>query len=342
MKLQIFLRWSIALCMFVGSAFTVMAQPRTVDDVDLSGYWEPLNMEDYETGYLGPALVDYAGMPLNDAARARALSYSIEQSSMVERACLYYPPSYLMIGPFGFRITPTMDELSGDVVAWRIGPWIDRQETVIWMDGRPRPGPNAMHTSAGFTTGAWQRRSLATYTTHFREGPLRRNGVSSSDQASIAMRFTRHGDYLQVTAIITDAIYLTEPYALSRLYRLNPAAYLKNDMSFPCVPRVQADLPRGSVPHYLPGKNPMEKDFATQYGVPLEAALGGAQTMYPEYRHRLEKSYQRPTEMCRQGICCGWGDPRNPEHYNRYKPLTCPGQARINQEVGELQTDRQL
>ena len=40
-------------------------------------------------------------------------------------------------------------------------------------------------------------------------------------------------------------------------------------------------------------------------GLPLEAALGGAQTIYPEYRKRLQMSYKPPTACTR--YCCGAG-----------------------------------
>jgi hypothetical protein len=41
------------------------------------------------------------------------------------------------------------------------------------------------------------------------------------------------------------------------------------------------------VPHYLPGQNPFLNEFSTQSGIPIEAALGGAETMYPEYMIKL-------------------------------------------------------
>lgn len=315
------------------------AQDRLVKEVDLSGYWEPLNMEDFETSYLGPGIADYTGIPLNDDAREHALSYSFDQASMVERACMYYPSSYLVIGPFGFRITAKTDDQTGNVVAWRISPWIDRQEMLIWMDGRSHPGSNAMHTFAGFTTGAWKSQTLTAYTTHLKAGPLRRNGVTTSDSASITMHFTRHEDYLKITAVIVDPITLTEPYVLSRLFRLNTKAYLKNDMTFPCVPSVQSTVQRGSVPNFLPGKNAQATVFADRYGLPMEAALGGAQTMYPEYQPTLNRLYKRPVEACSHGICCGWGDTRNPDNFNQYKVLGCPGVLRKNQEVFDLETD---
>jgi hypothetical protein len=43
----------------------------------------------------------------------------------------------------------------------------------------------------------------------------------------------------------------------------------------------------GDIPHHLPGQNPYIDTFAIDSQVPVEAARGVAQTMYPEYRTRL-------------------------------------------------------
>ena len=43
------------------------------------------------------------------------------------------------------------------------------------------------------------------------------------------------------------------------------------------------------MPYYLPGKNPMLTDFPAKYGMPPEAALGGEETMYPEYIAKMKK-----------------------------------------------------
>jgi hypothetical protein len=43
-----------------------------------------------------------------------------------------------------------------------------------------------------------------------------------------------------------------------------------------------------AVPHYLPGKSPFLGEFARKYGIPIEAANGGAETTYPEYLQRLK------------------------------------------------------
>jgi len=44
--------------------------------------------------------------------------------------------------------------------AWKIAGWIDRDETMIWMDGRPGPSQYAPHTHGGFTSGVWEGDAL--------------------------------------------------------------------------------------------------------------------------------------------------------------------------------------
>jgi hypothetical protein len=41
------------------------------------------------------------------------------------------------------------------------------------------------------------------------------------------------------------------------------------------------------IPHHLPGQNPFLTEYAKAHGIPAEAARGGAETMYPEYRKKL-------------------------------------------------------
>ena len=54
--------------------------------------------------------------------------------------------------------------------------------------------------------------------------------------------------------------------------------------------------PKNRVPHYLPGENPFLNEFAKKYGIPLEAAMGGAETMYPEYQLKLEEMMKTPAK----------------------------------------------
>ena len=273
--------------------------------IDLAGHWAARQHEDWQERGPGPEIVDYLGLPINDEARARALSYSTSALSLPERQCLYYAPHYLAIGPFGLEIWSDTDPNTGKVVAWKIGAVIDRAIVTIWMDERPRPEEGALHPFGGFTTGVWEGNTLTTHTTHFKEGYLRRNGVPSSDRASFTMHFSRHGDILTVTELIEDPVYLTRPYVVSRSWQLDPTANLTR-VPAPCVP--EAELPglkgEGDVPHYLPGKNPFVGDVTKLYNIPVDAVLGGAETMYPEYRKKLKDDV--PRAICLR-YCCGWG-----------------------------------
>jgi hypothetical protein len=174
------------------------------------------------------------------------------------------------------------------------------------MDGRPHPGPDDLHPFGGFTTGTWEGNTLTTVTTHFKEGYLRRNGVPTSDQATLTLHLSRHDDILTMLERVDDPVYLTEPFVISRSWQLDPTANLTR-VPAPCVPEAElADLKgEGNVPHYLPSKNPFVNDVTKMYNIPPAAVMGGAETMYPEYRKKLKDVYVAPTICTR--YCCGWG-----------------------------------
>ncbi len=162
------------------------------------------------------------------------------------------------------------------------------------MDGGPHPPDYAAHTWQGFSTGKWEGDVLTVTTTHIKQGWIRRNGLPESDRATLTEHFIRHGGYLTHISVVTDPVYLTEPLIKSQNFVLNARALPPQAWLWPCVPVVEvANRPLGElqveVPHYLPGKNPFVSEFATQSGIPLEAALGGAETMYPEYIMKLRQ-----------------------------------------------------
>lgn len=64
---------------------------------------------------------------------------------------------------------------------------------------------------------------------------------------------------------------------------------------------------RALVPHYLPAKNPFVNELTQNRGIPVEATLGGPETMYPEFRKKLKDTYVMPPP-CKTGC----GGPPNP------------------------------
>ena len=110
------------------------------------------------------------------------------------------------------------------------------------------------------------------------------------------MRFLRHGDLMTVLATIEDPVYLSEPYIITKSFRLNPDAAPMSPVGPPCIPTYEGTA-EGSVPHILPGENPSIDELTTLYHIPRNAVLGGASTMYPEYRKTMKDAFVRP-EKC--------------------------------------------
>jgi hypothetical protein len=248
---------------------------------EIAGSWAPRNHEDLAGDGLP---VDFTGIPLNDEARIRALTYSESQLSMVERQCQGWPQFYLVQGPFGLRIWSETDPVKENVISYTVGAWDDRAPLTIWMDGRPHPGKYAEHTRAGFTTGKWEGSTLVAYTTHIKAGFLRKTGAPSSDEATMTTRFYRHGDVLTLLAIIEDPIYLAEPWILSKSFQFSPTPLFTSGAW--CLTTSEASTGE-TAPHYLPEKNPFVDEMTKKYGVPRDAALGEPETLYPEYRKKI-------------------------------------------------------
>lgn len=140
----------VLLCLFCSSA-QAFAQS------DLAGTWAARNQQEQEIrAGGGPRVVDYTGVPLNDEGRAKALSWSPGEISMIERQCLGYSQPYIAVGPFGLKIWEETDPATGVTMAWKVGAWEDRGTMTIWMDGRPHPSQYAPHDHEGFTTGSGQ------------------------------------------------------------------------------------------------------------------------------------------------------------------------------------------
>src|SRR6202012_2311866 len=94
-----------------------------------------------------------------------------------------------------------------------------------------------------------------------------------------------------LTLVMNDPVYLTEPYILTRSYMLT-----QTPVAMAGPPRIPGDEggELGRVPHYLPGKNPFVDEMTKVYNIPSEAAMGGAQTMYPEFRDKIKDKFTIP------------------------------------------------
>jgi hypothetical protein len=260
---------------------------RAVPGIDLTGNWAPVRHEDAPERGPGPALVDYLGLPINDAARTFALSWNASRLTLPEHQCQVHVAPYIYRGPLNLRVWEEKDPQSQRIFALRMYISTYEQNRTIWMDGRPHPPEGAAHTWMGFSTGKWEGNMLTVYTTHIKQGWVRRNGLPESDQATLVEHYIRHGNHMSHVSIVTDPVYLTEPLIKTQDFQL--VAQEGQNWLYPCeyVTEV-ADRPRGEVPNYLPGQNPFITEFADEFHLSHQAVLGGAETMYPEYQRKLQ------------------------------------------------------
>jgi hypothetical protein len=261
-----------------------------------SGLWTALYHEDaLERQDPGSPAGDYLGLPINDALRLRADTWDADFVSVPERQCVPHSSIYAMRAPTGLLISTLLDPETSAIRAFIIDGTYAGPRT-IWMDGRPHPSAFAPHTWAGFSTGTWEGDTLRVETTHFKAGYLRRNGVVFSDEARLTEFFDLQDKYLTHVSIAEDPIYLTEPLVRSESWVWNPYQVFAPIAGFgQCQPHPELPKPDGWVPHHLPGTSTAAQEFSEAYGIPLEATLGGAETMYPEYQKKLKQmSVPRP------------------------------------------------
>jgi cyclase len=264
-----------AVCFLVVACAAVPASAQ----IDFSGEWAPRFWEDQPERVPGPELGDYLGIPISEAARQRADTWDASIQTLPEWQCRPHSADYIWRGPSNLRISKEVDPVSREITAFH-AEWLRSVDRAIYLDGRPHPPADALHTWAGFSTARWDGDMLTVTVTHLKEGYLRRNGLPRSDKATLTEHWIRNGDLLTVMTIVNDPVYLTEPFVRTTDYELD----LRQQVPpYPCGVVQEVDRKKGEIPSFLPGANPYTTEFATRHKLPLEATRGGADTMYPDF-----------------------------------------------------------
>jgi glyoxylase-like metal-dependent hydrolase (beta-lactamase superfamily II) len=276
------------LCIFCASLWLLRVSSSAQENspVDLTGTWRWVNQEDSTNRYQG---VDpggrYEGLPLNDAARMRADTYSEEWlSTSPLLQCRPRGPTYQPYALDPMEIEKEVDPLSRQIIAYKIFFQKTPGARMIWLDGRPHPSTYAAHTWGGFSTGKFKGPLLEITTTNLKESILTRNGVPSSFRSTVIEQLYLDEPYLHWVFTVIDPDYLTEPLVRSGTYVRAPTLQLP---PYPCQGEDNA-VPGDregpyKVPHYLPGQNPWLTETAFKFKAPLEAWRGFAETLYPEW-----------------------------------------------------------
>jgi len=272
----------------------VLSSGSAFAQIDLSGSWankirHENNVEEHADG-------DYAGTPINESDRLRGYTWNASLVTLPEHQCIPH-------GMEGIDNTTNLlvwtetDGESHKFIAYHMNAEWMNPHRIIYMDGRPHPPETAPHTFMGFSTGKYEGDVLTVETTHVKESWLKRNGLERSEKATVIEHFIRHVNYLERVILIRDPVYLTEPFIRSSTYVYDPT--IAPFGPYPCESVEEIVRPAGAVPANLPGTNSTFNDWADHFGIPHEAAIGGAQTMYPEYRMRLRQLMKPATSAQR-------------------------------------------
>jgi hypothetical protein len=278
------IRRTIAGLLFLPAAMMVTVP--AFAQIDFSGEWTQW-IQQGETDPRMQETGETIGIPLNAEGRAGSDNHNLSSWGLPEYQCRPHPATFYWRGTGENRVTKVVDPVSRETTAFRV----ERRrnfDQLVYLDGRPHPPAWAAHTWGGFSTGKWMGNVLTVTTTHIKDGYLGMNGMVISDQATIIERWIRHGDYLHVIQSISDPVYLSEPLVLSQQFRLNLEQRLPVS---PCVVIEESPLPKGVVPHNLPGTNTWRTDWVDRHKIPRQVLDDGAETMYPEYQAKLKKYY---------------------------------------------------
>jgi hypothetical protein len=273
------------------SLLIALAAEPAFAQISLVGEWAGRYHEDQSDRVPGDVQGDFTGVPLNDAARRYADAFDVTRVALLEHQCQPYNVAHIYRGPLQFRLWEDKDPATQQIIAYRqfIGTYM--QSRTIWMDGRPHPPSYVPHTFMGFSTGVWNGDILTVSTSHIKKEFYRRSGIPSSDLTTLVEHYIRHGNLLSHVMIITDPVYLTEPYVNSEEFVLMERG--NQNWLYNCEDVMEVPMDKNEVPYYLPGMNPFIEDYAKKFGLPFEAVFGGAPTLYPEYLPRIEQLMNR-------------------------------------------------
>jgi len=163
--------------------------------VDISGQWAARQHEDAPERGGGPSMVEFEGLPINEANRRHGLAWNASIWTVPEHQCIPHPADY---GPnfSQLMIWKDVDPFSRQVVSYHTEmSWMNAVRT-IWMDNRPRPPALALHTWQGFSLGKWEGDMLTVETSHLKIAYVRRDGLARSDKATVREHFNRNGNIL--------------------------------------------------------------------------------------------------------------------------------------------------
>lgn len=213
--------------------------PKAAAPIDLTGYWVSIVTEDWRYRMVTPAPGDFQSVPMTPAAIKLAETWDPAKDEAAGEQCKSYGAPALLRVPEHLHITWQDDNtLRMDTDAG--------EQTRLFHFANAKAGgaaeelapAKAAHTLQGDSIAEWESQreggravngSLKVTTSDLKAGYLRKNGVPYSDNTALTEYFDlvheRNGDQLMVvTIVVTDPMYLREPFIISSHFKKLPDA----------------------------------------------------------------------------------------------------------------------
>jgi hypothetical protein len=193
--------------------------------IDLTGYWISVVSEDWQFRMITPPKGNYTAVPLSAEGRRLADAWDPVKDGPADQCRAYGAPSIMQV-PGRFHITWENDN------TLRIDTDAGTQTRLLHFDGAPPEGGEP--TWQGYSAAKWEyatgqrattpvqdrEGNLKVATTRLRPGYLRKNGVPYSANTVVNENYLRikapnGNEWLIVTTIVEDPLYLTSPYITS-------------------------------------------------------------------------------------------------------------------------------
>lgn len=205
--------------------------PQAAAPIDLTGYWVSVVNEDWRWRMVTPPKGDFASVPLNPAGQKVGNAWD----PSTDGSCLAYGAAGLMRMPTRLHVTWENEQTLK--VETDAGEQVRR---FLFNAGRA-PSRRSLQ---GYSVATWEVAGagrggrggppagprfghLKVETTMMSGGWLRKNGVPYSENATLTEyfdRFTAPGgdEWLVVTAIVNDPMYLTQEFVTSSHFKREP------------------------------------------------------------------------------------------------------------------------
>lgn len=153
------------------------------------------------------------GYPLTEAANAVLAQWNPSDNPLLRCGAKGTP--LIMITPLPIELVR-----QGEDILMRIEEYDARR--LIHMS--PDAVPPEEHTQFGFSRGRWEGTTLVVETDHIAAGYFDHEGVPQSDRIEVVERFIPNAAYdrLDYRLTVTDPVYFTEPFELTRYFVWKP------------------------------------------------------------------------------------------------------------------------